>query len=588
MDLEEMLDEIRNAAIFLLVVISLTLIVEHLLHSCKVDFIPESLVTVCLGSVLGGIFWLLHADPPSTEVVRLCFTWFLNLIALPVIIFESGWSLRFRDFVSQIAYIMLFAVVGTVVSTIVVTTLILYTSPIHGLTSLRTAVAYASLISSVDPVATLATFGKLNVDPLLFILVFGESQINDAVAITVFKAVNGHPLGEPCQLIWKMLFVLCGSIVLGLALGFVYLLTLRFTKLGHSPAQAVLFIFVSGFLTFSLGEWLELSGIITVLFNSIFMGNYAGCHLSTEGMALTSFLLKQMSSLADTVIFIFCGLMAVFVVSQKGLGMTLGFTMCLICLVGRFFAIVPLGIVSNGVKRIVSKKLPKEKDLTITWRHMVMMWHSGLRGGVSLVLVMEMGDWVNEEADIDMKGALINATFVVVVLYLLVFGSTTGPALRCLGLPLGDQVPEGKELYDPSDKHGVGWQCHRFVRKKVILPVVVGTRKGNPTLAHCCTPDAEMRTSSGRFAVPAGSVLMDVIREAENSEAEPEFGLQPHRHSCRQLPDRRAALIDLFGTLDPVHVDAIEDRVEDGNVSLQIVRESESDASSDGSSVGLE
>ena len=43
--------------------------------------------------------------------------------------------------------------------------------------------AFGSLISAVDPVATLAIFQALDVDPVLNMLVFGESILNDAVAI---------------------------------------------------------------------------------------------------------------------------------------------------------------------------------------------------------------------------------------------------------------------------------------------------------------------------------------------------------------------------------------------------------------------
>lgn len=45
--------------------------------------------------------------------------------------------------------------------------------------------AFGSLISAVDPVATLAIFKALNVDPILYMLVFGESVLNDAVAIVL-------------------------------------------------------------------------------------------------------------------------------------------------------------------------------------------------------------------------------------------------------------------------------------------------------------------------------------------------------------------------------------------------------------------
>ena len=45
--------------------------------------------------------------------------------------------------------------------------------------------AFGSLISAVDPVATLAIFHAIDVDPVLYMLVFGESVLNDAVAIVL-------------------------------------------------------------------------------------------------------------------------------------------------------------------------------------------------------------------------------------------------------------------------------------------------------------------------------------------------------------------------------------------------------------------
>lgn len=47
--------------------------------------------------------------------------------------------------------------------------------------------AFGSLISAVDPVATLAIFHALDVDPTLNMLVFGESVLNDAVSIVMTK-----------------------------------------------------------------------------------------------------------------------------------------------------------------------------------------------------------------------------------------------------------------------------------------------------------------------------------------------------------------------------------------------------------------
>ena len=50
--------------------------------------------------------------------------------------------------------------------------------------------AFGSLISAVDPVATLAIFHALNVDQVLYMLVFGESILNDAVSIVLTTYVQ--------------------------------------------------------------------------------------------------------------------------------------------------------------------------------------------------------------------------------------------------------------------------------------------------------------------------------------------------------------------------------------------------------------
>ncbi|CAE8691143.1 unnamed protein product [Polarella glacialis] len=146
---------------------------------------PQLLGTILYVSTWGG-----ESLAMDSNLESLVFGGILKYFCLPVIIFESGWSLRLRDFISQFGYILLVAVLGIAVSILVVAQLIVATSDYHIIQDPRTAYAIACLISSTDPVATLSTFGSLNVDPLLFTMVFGESQINDAVAITIFQSLN--------------------------------------------------------------------------------------------------------------------------------------------------------------------------------------------------------------------------------------------------------------------------------------------------------------------------------------------------------------------------------------------------------------
>jgi sodium/hydrogen exchanger 8 len=84
-------------------------------------------------------------------------------------------------------------VFGTVVSAFVIGYLT-YAAGLVGAVTIDTsspmqALVFGSLLSAVDPVATLSILGnpELNCDPLLYSLVFGESVLNDAVAITLFN-----------------------------------------------------------------------------------------------------------------------------------------------------------------------------------------------------------------------------------------------------------------------------------------------------------------------------------------------------------------------------------------------------------------
>jgi hypothetical protein len=81
------------------------------------------------------------------------------LILLPIIVFESGYALSRTFFFSQLGSILLFAIAGTMISTAVVG-FFLYAGCANGTIStnlsLEEALAFAALISAIDPVATLA------------------------------------------------------------------------------------------------------------------------------------------------------------------------------------------------------------------------------------------------------------------------------------------------------------------------------------------------------------------------------------------------------------------------------------------------
>jgi len=82
------------------------------------------------------------------------------LILLPPIIFESGYNLNKGNFFQNIGSILVFAILGTAISALVVgggIYLLGLADVVYPLTFVQ-SFAFGSLISAVDPVATLAIF----------------------------------------------------------------------------------------------------------------------------------------------------------------------------------------------------------------------------------------------------------------------------------------------------------------------------------------------------------------------------------------------------------------------------------------------
>lgn len=88
-------------------------------------------------------------------------------------------------FFSNFSTIILLAVVGTLIATFVTGGVLLWCGKVGLVTELSATEAYlyGSLISAVDPVATLSVFKKNGAPPILFNLIFGESVLNDGVGM---------------------------------------------------------------------------------------------------------------------------------------------------------------------------------------------------------------------------------------------------------------------------------------------------------------------------------------------------------------------------------------------------------------------
>ncbi len=106
------------AIFFVLSVLVLCIFTVHFILRARCHLLPESLVIIFLGAVI-GLFMRVLPSEDVKSVESFSPTMFF-LVLLPPIIFESGYNLHKGNFFANIGSILLFAIPGTVISALVV------------------------------------------------------------------------------------------------------------------------------------------------------------------------------------------------------------------------------------------------------------------------------------------------------------------------------------------------------------------------------------------------------------------------------------------------------------------------------------
>jgi len=106
---------------------------------------------------------------------------------------------------------------------------------------------------------------------------------------------------------------------------------------------------------------------------------------------------------------------------------------------------------------------------------MYMMWHAGLRGAIALTLCMEFGEWVDVLNGPGTRRTLQTATYLMIVVFLLIFGGTTDNVLAYWGIPMGDESSPDK-LYR-SELPGPLHDVFAFMDEKIMQPLFIGEEK---------------------------------------------------------------------------------------------------------------
>lgn len=257
------------AIFFVLCVLALGILLIHLMLLTNFQYLPESVVIVFLGGLIGLIINLMSDQKIGNWRKEEAFspTAFF-LVLLPPIIFESGYNLHKGNFFQNIGSILVFAIAGTTISALVIGAgiYLLGLADVAYHLSFIESFAFGSLISAVDPVATVAIFHALDVDPVLNMLVFGESILNDAIAIVLTTSVleSNNPNMSPFEAVVSAFNRFClmffASAGIGVVFALISALLLKHVDLRKNPSLEFGMMLVFTYAPYALAEGIHLSG----------------------------------------------------------------------------------------------------------------------------------------------------------------------------------------------------------------------------------------------------------------------------------------------------------------------------------------
>lgn len=253
---------------FVLCVLALGILLIHLMLQTNFQYLPESVVVVFLGGAIGMIINMMsHQNIANWRKEEAFSPTAFFLVLLPPIIFESGYNLHKGNFFQNIGSIMVFAIFGTTISAFVIGAgvYLLGLADVAYQLSFVESFAFGSLISAVDPVATVAIFHALDVDPVLNMLVFGESILNDAISIvlttSILESNNATTTSDAIILgFQRFCLMFFASAGIGVVFALISALLLKHVDLRKNPSLEFGIMLVFTYAPYVLAEGIHLSG----------------------------------------------------------------------------------------------------------------------------------------------------------------------------------------------------------------------------------------------------------------------------------------------------------------------------------------
>jgi CPA1 family monovalent cation:H+ antiporter len=379
--------------------------------------VPYTIALVLVGTVVGSTKLF------DVDLTKIGFGHdLIFFIILPPLLFHGALHLDLNRLLSHFWPICLFAILGVLISTMVIGSLFAW---LTGIEPLLIGLLFGAMISPTDPVSVLAIFKDVGAPDDLKYLVEGESLFNDGTGVVIFTIILGMLGGQGGDFhvgkaVLEFVKVAAGGLVVGGLLGAFAFLLLRHLD-DHLLENAICLVLALG--SFWVAEQIHVSGVISTVMAGLLIGNHGRRLTMSEKTTETiETFFESLEFIVNSILFILIGLeLQTIGLADITNNLRPIFVAIAAMLIGRAVVVYPLYHGSNlaGVVR------------PSNWSH-VLFW-GGLRGSIPIALLLHVG--LNPEFRVRVEPyytQLLVACFAIVFFSLVIQGLTMKPLMAAL------------------------------------------------------------------------------------------------------------------------------------------------------------
>ena len=386
--------------------------------------IPYASMLVLIGLAVG----LFHIFPHLKITPAIIY-----YVFLPILIMEGAVKFKVKTLKENLLPISVYAIFGTIISTILSGLALHYVFRIP----LKQSLLFGAIISPTDPLSIMALLknngsknnkngdgrengGESGDKPRegakegIKTVLEGESLFNDGISLVLYELFltinfNKNPVFIIGMSSLKFLYTFLGGAILGIALGFLISFILSFT---YDYLTEIMISILLAYISIIAAYYIGVSFIITIIFSGIILANYGFKKMvSSQTMQIFPIVIEFLAFVLNSLIFLLIGM-------EMNLFKILNFwlvsgILIVFALFSRGFSIYILAPLINFIKQ---KFEIFSKGVAMNNIYKNFMIFGGLRGALSIAMALSL------PLHLKMRSEIITYVFIIVLFSLTVQG----------------------------------------------------------------------------------------------------------------------------------------------------------------------